>query len=175
MPQLDLFTFSSQLFWLIFAFWGLYAGSFLNFILPFAFIIKIREYLSINTTTVITNNLFSPKTIELLNNSYTTLNVVTKTVGTRFSEDMQVLSTVATNSVNSLRDDSNLEAVKTYISLASVTDLLLTNRVVNTVSRLAMLSKGTKNGLKNGLKKTVGVEVPKTTASAAKPNLPKKK
>lgn len=169
MPQLDLFTFTSQFFWLVIGFWGLYAGSFLNFILPFAFIIKVREYLSIHTVNTVSNSLLSKKTMDVLNRSYASLNITTKAVNTRFLEDLGNLKTVAGNSVNSLRDDSLLSAVRTYISLSSVTNLLLANRAVNTTARFIKTSK---NAIKNAAKKTGS-----TPSNSAKPvnNAPKKK
>lgn len=169
MPQLDLFTFTSQFFWLVIGFWGLYAGSFLNFILPFAFIIKVREYLSIHTVNTVSNSLLSKKTMDVLNRSYASLNVATKAVNTRFVEDISNLRTVASNSINSLRDDSVLAAVRTYISLSAITNLLLANRAVSTTARFIKTSK---NAIKNAAKKSISSD--KNTAKSSTP-APKKR
>lgn len=147
MPQLDLFTFTSQFFWLSFFFWGLYAGSFLNFILPFAFTIKIREYLSVYIGHLLNTNTFSTRATNIINTSFGVLGMVFKTHTSRYAEDMVSLANVAKNSINTLRDDTQLTTVKTYLSLTAVTNLLISNRAVSAVARLASSSK---LGLKNG-------------------------
>lgn len=46
MPQLDLLSFLSQFFWFSIGFWALYFVVFKYFLIPTAFSLKIREYLS---------------------------------------------------------------------------------------------------------------------------------
>jgi len=43
MPQLDILTFFSQIFWLVIFFWSLYAISFYYVLVPICFLLKMRH------------------------------------------------------------------------------------------------------------------------------------
>lgn len=45
MPQLEVLSFMSQLFWFNVFFWAFYAATFFYFVIPFAYISKLEEYM----------------------------------------------------------------------------------------------------------------------------------
>jgi hypothetical protein len=45
MPQLEVLSFMSQLFWFNVFFWAFYAATFFYFVVPFAYISKLEEYM----------------------------------------------------------------------------------------------------------------------------------
>ena len=49
MPQLDIFSFSAQIFWCIIVFWAMYITVFTHFIFPVAFSLKARAYIVANS------------------------------------------------------------------------------------------------------------------------------
>lgn len=121
MPQLDIFSFSSQIFWFIVIFWGLYIVVYSTFIFPFAFILKVRSYLSVLAPKVgligSTKFSFDQSNSSYLDQLFNSLNTTTDLVSASHNLDLNSSVSVINNTFDSLHKDTNFLAFCLYVSL----------------------------------------------------------
>lgn len=131
MPQLEVLSFMSQLFWFNVFFWAFYAATFFYFVIPFAYISKLEEYMvslsykpvvgeikpldvvsSVSVDTVATDSL-AKASIFSSRNTNTTVNL-----------DKNSSSIFVTDSFSFLKDNVSFLSERTLLSISKLKSLL---------------------------------------------------
>jgi len=124
MPQLDIFTYSSQIFWFTVIFWGLYIVLFTTFIFPFAFILKVRAYLSVLTSgsTIANSNKFSfdSSSANSVSSLFSKISDLGSTLSASLDVTIKSYSSLATTSFDSLHTSTDFASFGTYVSVSKM-------------------------------------------------------
>ena len=122
MPQLDIFTFGSQIFWVTAIFWGLYVIVFSSFIFPFSFISKVRAYLSITifrSSSASTNSKFSFDSS--YNNVLAIVTLLSSDLHKHLSEshfiNLESISSLVEGSTESFFEETEFSTSNSYVFL----------------------------------------------------------
>ena len=122
MPQLDLFTFSSQIFWFIVIFWSLYLVLFSTFIYPFAFIIKVRSYLSMFFTGVVLKNVSGSKiewesdNLKIFLDIMASISYLDHALSTNHDVDINSFNSLVETTFDSVHNDTDFLSFMYYYS-----------------------------------------------------------
>jgi hypothetical protein len=124
MPQLDIFTYSSQIFWFTVVFWGLYIVLFTTFIFPFAFILKIRAYLSVlaigPTTTNNSKFSFDSSSADSVSALFHKVSDLGNSLSASHEITLNSYSSLAATSFDSLHTSTDFAAFGTYVSVSKM-------------------------------------------------------
>lgn len=124
MPQLDIFTYSSQIFWFTVIFWGLYIVLFTTFIFPFAFILKTRAYLSVLSIGSPASNTskfsFDSSNSDSVSSLFGKVSELGNTLSSSHDITLKSYDSLAATSFDSLHTSTDFASFATYVFVSRI-------------------------------------------------------